>query len=392
VGSIAYSEGVNDDLNKFVWLDQDWDPETPVVETVRDYARVFIDPGHSEELAQGIFALEENWNGVLAEHPQIETTLQQWRALEAAATPGVLANWRFQMALLRAYYDALIKMRLFQGKDLENRAREALARAPEDGALSAIERAEGLLKKSQTEPVGEELAARCLELADQLRENIRIQLSVERHGAVGLDRAAIIDAMDDPQNDAPYMLDRMAEARQLEGEAERLEAIAAILNRTDPGPGGFYDDFGSEASLRRVVSPPQNWDADPGHLTSVRRGFEYGGRWLDEERPTPLAWFSHLSSLFTQPLSVRYDNLDPDASYRIRVVHGRPRSRRARPRLEADGHLIYDFVVESGPAILEHPIPHEATRDGEVVFTWTPNPHGKRNPVAELWLMREEKP
>ncbi len=386
VGSVAYSEGVNDDLNKFVWLDQDWDPETPVLETVRDYARVFIDPAHTEELAQGFFALEENLNGVLAEHPQIETTLQQWRTLEAAATPEVLANWRFQMGLLRAYYDALIKMRLFQGRDLETRAREALARAPENGALSAIERAERLLSKAQTEPVGEELAASCLELADQLRENIRIQLSVERHGAVRKDRGAIIDAMDDPQNDAPWLLDRLADARRLAGEAERLEAIEAILNRTNPGPGGFYDDFGSEASLRRVVAPPQNWDSDPGTLASVRRGFEYFGRWQDDGRPVPLAWVSHLSSLFDQPLSVRYENLDPDASYRIRVVHGYPRP---RPRLEADGHLIYDFVDEPKVSILEHPIPHEATRDGEVLFTWFPNLARFRNAVAEVWLMRE---
>lgn len=391
IGSIAYSEGVNDDLNKFVWLDQDWDPETPVVETVRDYARVFIDPGHTEALAQGLFALEENLNAVLAEHPQIEITFEQWRALEAAATPEVLANWRFQMHLLRAYYDALIKQRLFQGRDLETRAREVLARAPETGALSAMEQAESVLNSGQSEPVGKQLAARCLELADRLRENIKIQLSVERHGAVRFDRAAIIDAMEDSLNDAPWLLDQMREARQLEGEAERLEAIEALLSRTDPGLGGFYDDFGSEASLRRVVSPGQDWASDPGHLASVRRGFEYGGRWLDEGRPTPVAWFSHLSSLFTQPLSVRYDHLDPDASYKVRVVHGRPRSRRNRPRLEIDGHLIYDFVVEQpGPSMLEHPIPREATRDGEVVLTWTPNPHSNRTSVAELFLVREE--
>jgi hypothetical protein len=385
VGSIAYSEGVNDDLNKFVWLDQDWDPETPVVETVRDYARVFIDPRHTEGLALGFFALEENLNGVLAENRQIETTLQQWKALEAAATPDVLSNWRFQMPLLRAYYDALIKMRLFQARDLESRARLALARAPEDGALVALDRAEGLLNAPRTEPVGQEYAVRCLELADRLRENIRIQLSVERHGAVRQDRAAIIDGMEDPLNDAPYLLDRMEEARQLGEETERREAIEAILNRTNPGPGGFYDDFGSEASLRRVVSPPQNWDSDPGNLASIRRGFEYGGRWTHEGRPTPLAWFSHLSSLFGQPLSVRYDNLDSDASYRIRVVHGRLRP---RPRLEADGHLIYDFGDAPENPVLEHPVPVEATRDGEVTFTWTPGPRSARAPVAELWLMR----
>jgi hypothetical protein len=37
-GSISYSEGTNDDVNKFIWSDQDWNPETEVIETLRDYA------------------------------------------------------------------------------------------------------------------------------------------------------------------------------------------------------------------------------------------------------------------------------------------------------------------------------------------------------------------
>ena len=386
VGSIAYSEGVNDDLNKFVWLDQDWDPETPVIETLRDYARVFIDPGRSEELAQGFIALEENLNGVLAEHPQVETTLQQWRELEAGATPEVLANFRFQLGLIRAYYDALIKMRLFQGRDLETRAREALASAPHDGALAAIDRAESFLKRAELEPVGQEYRARCLTLADRLRAGIGIQMSVERHGAVRKDRGAIIDSIDDPLNDAPYLLDQMQQARQLAGEAERLKAIETILNRTNPGPGGFYDDFGSEASLRRVVAPPRDWDSDPGTLKSILRGFP-GLRWQDRGHAVPLAWSSDLTSLFDQPISVRYENLDPEASYRIRVAHGRPRG--PRPRLEADGHLLYDFAEASDAAPVESPVPIEATRDGEVIFTWTPSPLSRRTTVAEVWLMRE---
>ncbi len=41
-GSISYSEGTNDDVNKIVWSDMDWNPETPVIETLRDYARYFV--------------------------------------------------------------------------------------------------------------------------------------------------------------------------------------------------------------------------------------------------------------------------------------------------------------------------------------------------------------
>jgi hypothetical protein len=278
-------------------------------------------------------------------------------------------------------------MRLSQDRNLEHRAREALDDAPEDGALKAIERAKRFLRKTQVDPVGQEYEARCRDLADRLREGIGIQMSVERHGGVRQDRGAIIDAINEPLNDAPYLLDQMERARQLGDEAERLKAIEKILNRTDPGPGGFYDDFGSYASLRRVVAPPREWESDPRALKSVQRRFEFGGPWLHEGRPTPRAWFSLLSTLFDQPLSVRYQNLDPEASYRIRVVHGRPRP---RPRLEADGHLIYDLDDAPDDPVLEYPVPVEATRDGDVVFTWIPNLRSRKTTVAEVWLIRDE--
>lgn len=64
-GSISYSEGINDDVNKFVWSGQDWNPETPVIETLRDYARFLMGPDYTEALAQGILSLENNFKGAL---------------------------------------------------------------------------------------------------------------------------------------------------------------------------------------------------------------------------------------------------------------------------------------------------------------------------------------
>lgn len=386
LGAVVYSEGVNDDVNKFVWLDQEWDPETLVVETLRDYARVFIDPGLSEELAQGLLALEENLNGVLAENTQVETTLGQWQALEARVTSPALPRWRFQMGLFRAHYDALVKRRLVQDRHREYAAREALRRARDDGALPALDRARSLLGSPSLEAIGGGLEARCRELADRLRDSIGIQLSVERHGAVRQDRGAILDALDTPLNDAPWLLDRMKDVRELGDEAARLEAIEGLLNRANPGPGGLYDDYGSEASLRRVVAPIRDWTEDPRALHSVQRRFEFGGRWRHEGRPTPLAWLSLLSTLFDEPLSVRYGDLDPEASYRVRVVHGRSRP---LPRLEADGHLIYDLGEAPDEPVLEHPVPVEATRDGEVILTWVPNLRSRKTTVAEVWLLKD---
>ena len=120
-GSLCYSEGINDDVNKFVWLDQDWNPATQAVETLRDYGRLFISPDTRDDLAQGFLAEEKNWEGPLAVNPQIDVTLQQWRAPGKRGFAGGGANYRFAMGLLRAYYDAYIQRRLIRETELEAR-------------------------------------------------------------------------------------------------------------------------------------------------------------------------------------------------------------------------------------------------------------------------------
>ena len=63
---ITYSEGCNDDVNKVVWSGLGWDPETPVMEILRQYSRYFIGDSYTESFAQGLLALERNWRGPLA--------------------------------------------------------------------------------------------------------------------------------------------------------------------------------------------------------------------------------------------------------------------------------------------------------------------------------------
>src|SRR6266852_8382702 len=42
IGFLTYSEGVNDDVNKFVWSGLGWDPDVPVLEILRECSRFFI--------------------------------------------------------------------------------------------------------------------------------------------------------------------------------------------------------------------------------------------------------------------------------------------------------------------------------------------------------------
>src|SRR5207247_1250053 len=135
IGFITYSEGCNDDVNKMLWSALGWDPDADPASVLRDYSRYFIGPALSNGLAQGLFALERNWRAPTLANSGIETTLHQFQAMERAASPFQLANWRFQQALYRAYYDAYVRSRLLYETDLENRAMESLRAAPRIGSL-----------------------------------------------------------------------------------------------------------------------------------------------------------------------------------------------------------------------------------------------------------------
>ena len=42
IGFLTYSEGVNDDVNKFVWSGLGWNPDEPVIDILREFSRYFI--------------------------------------------------------------------------------------------------------------------------------------------------------------------------------------------------------------------------------------------------------------------------------------------------------------------------------------------------------------
>ena len=86
-----------------------------MIEILREYSRYFIGERFTDTFAQGLLALERNWNDPLLANQSVNTTLQQFQALERQASPAELKNWRFQQALYRAYYDAYTRARLLHG-------------------------------------------------------------------------------------------------------------------------------------------------------------------------------------------------------------------------------------------------------------------------------------
>lgn len=120
-GSVSYSEGVHDDVNKAVWSALDFCPEEPVEEILLDYARAFLWEAPAESVARGILLLERNWPDDPAGNPALDETLALWQSM-AAQTPALLQNWRFLLLLFRAECDALLRRRRVFELDLTARA------------------------------------------------------------------------------------------------------------------------------------------------------------------------------------------------------------------------------------------------------------------------------
>jgi len=386
-GSITYSEGINDDINKFIWSDQDWDPRTQVIETLRDYCRLFISPQYADELAQAFMAQERNWEGPVAVNTQIDVTLQQWQDLARLLPKKASQTYRFQMGLLRAYYDAYIRRRLIYETELEMEAKDVLRSARRIGSLKAIEQATRILQRAKKEPVAVDYKAECERLADSLFEKIGSQLTVKKHGAQHRTRGAFMDGIDEPLNNAAWMFAQFEKIRRIDSEEDRLEAIDRVLNRTNPGPGGFYDNMGSFVSLRRVVREIP-WEQDPGTLKSPRVAYYY-----KVDRPSdkdfPLAWKNQIGTLYETPLKVVYENLDPEGQYLLRVSYTGRRGKMVR--LVADGkYLVHDLIPTFKPPMREFPIPKEATADGRLELTWTCGEGQRGSQVSELWLIKKK--
>ena len=399
-GSISYSEGTNDDVNKFVWTGQDWNPATPVLETLRDYARFFIGPDYTEGVAQGLLSLEKNFRGPLLSNEHVQQTLQQWQDMEAGAPDNVLSNPRFQSGLIRAYFDAYTQRRLIYETSLEREARNILERAKITGSQKAITDARNTLLQAHEKQVSPELKERCYALADSLFRSFGAQLTIKKHHAMG-GRGNFIDNIDIPLNDALWILDQLNSVEKLTSESEKLTAIDKMLHRTDPGPGGFYDNFGNPAAWKRVVAK-KTWAEDPGSLESPRESFGVGLTGVDwvheivakgfEGQTTPLAWMNQINTLYDTPLRIEYDNLDPDATYILKIAYtGRFRS---NMKLAANGILIHDYIRMGIKPLFEFPLPREVTAKGKVLFTWTcgddDKGEGERgSQVAEIWLIKK---
>ena len=205
-GFLSYSDGVHDDINKVIWSQMAWNPNKEVRDVLAEYASLFFGHAISEQVADGVLALERNWVGPVEENGAIETTFAYWQNLEIK-NPSLQYNWRWQQLVMRAYYDTYVKRRKIYEQKLEREANEIVGNATTLGVNKSMEMALDRVNLADKSPIYPELRQNIVEYCEALFKSIGMQTSVSKYQASGAERGAILDFIDYPLNNRWWLED-----------------------------------------------------------------------------------------------------------------------------------------------------------------------------------------
>ena len=379
-GFVTYSDGVHDDVNKVLWNLLGWSQEADIREILVDYCNFFFGSAVASDAADGILALEQNWYGPVIHNGGIETAFNHWKALEAAH-PELRTNWRWQLCLLRAYYDSYMRNRRIHEYGLEQEAYDVLVNAQEQGADAAMTAALEVLNRVTSEEICTDRKARIVELCEELNQSISLQTSVERYGARNPERGAVLDFIDLPLNNRWWLEDEFTRIRGFSSEDEKLARLEVIRTWENPGPGSYYDDIGDVSQCPHVLRG-ESIVTDPAF---DRTAVPFFLKWDDgftrkrNSWPTNVHW----------PEGMVYDNLDTEATYVIRVTGT------GRLVMRVNGEILTSDNEDGGVGEFRHyAVPQNLTQTGRLELTWDDVDAGsvrwrQYSRIAEVWLLKQ---
>lgn len=202
IGSVSYSEGITDDVNKCIWSDLDYDNNADISTSVSDYCRLYFFGADTTLLARLIFDLEKNWVGDPALNETIDSTYTAFRSLYNQFD-SLKTNWRFLQLMLRADCDKLIQDRRAFELDLINKAEAKVNKGLYKEAKAILETDFSADYKA----IRNEIDV----LADKLFELIGLQTNVSKYCADSWERGAILETIDLPVTDRAYLLSKYNE-------------------------------------------------------------------------------------------------------------------------------------------------------------------------------------
>ena len=378
-GFISYSDGVHDDVNKIIWTALAWDRKADERNILQEYSNYFFGSAVAEDAADGILALEKNWQGPIVSNGGIATTLTAWKALEKA-NPSLDNNWRWQMNLLRAYYDAYTRGRYIYETQLEQQVNEKLLEAASIGADAAMKEANTILAKAETQPVMTEIHTHIIDLCEALYKSVSLQTSVKKYQASGLERGSVLDFLDRPLNNRWWLEDEFKKIQSLP-EKDKVKALEVIANWEKVGPGSYYDEVGNVGKSVHEMKG-EDWRMDPILRKNFNPGYDFSDNGLSRKR---LSWLTYMR----WPIAMEYGNIDTSARYTVKV------NGMGECLLKINGQRVAPSRYGRGYGeIKEFPVPQALVQQGKLVLTWDDINEDflnwrKQSRVTEVWLIKE---
>ena len=221
IGSVSYSEGVHDDVNKMIWSALEWDKDADLREILLDYSRMFFYGVDEEKIADTILLLEKSWQGDPVENPCIDIAYDNLCNLKKDY-PALSENWRFMLLYFRGCCDKLVKMRRCFENNLLKKAQKELKNINIEKAIEILEAP----SKDDYTVLRNELD----KLAEKLFNLIGIQLDVEHYYADSWERGATLETIDNNVSDRAFILEKLKYALTLD-QYEKEQFINLLINR-----------------------------------------------------------------------------------------------------------------------------------------------------------------
>ncbi len=317
VGSVSYSEGITDDVNKAVWADMDYNPDCDLRTTLLDYCRLFFYGADAEKIADGIFSLELNWQCDPAENPTIDRTLEIFEELSSEYS-FLNENWRFLQLLMRAKCDWVIRRRRRFELDLIKLAEKEITNGRLDTARKILETDFDSEYKKQRDDI--------TDLARKLFELIGLQSDIENYCADNWERGAILETMDLPVTDRKWLLGRLDFASEKEKPEEIMKAV---INRNKVRSDEYYFSVAlnglEECGVSQTGEVYMNFQGDRPNVNTGAM---------------PTAMFKVYDNL---TFKCKVGGLDFDGEYKLKISFMSKKNEALKGhRISANGIVIYE--------------------------------------------------
>jgi hypothetical protein len=367
-GFISYSDGAHDDVNKIVWTQLAWNSEQDVREILLGYSRFFFGYQLAESVADGILALEKNWDGPVEDNGSIESMFRYWNTLEIE-NQALKDNWRWQLLLLRSHYDNYIRKRKMHEQASEKSAIKLLKRTRQTGADEAMRQALSEVNKANPDLASRKIKQKIVAYCEALYQSIGLQTSVEKYKASGGERGAVLDYLDYPLNNRWWLEDEFKKITLMNSEEDKLSRLEIIRTWDEPGIGAFYDNISNVANQQHVISRSED-----------ATDFAWWDQGMSRKRLS--------TQLFQNFPKLRYEDLDPKGRYKIRV------SGYGEALLRIDGERVAPTVYHKElEGFKEFPVAAKYLGDGtlEISFDEPEESHlnwREHSKVADIWLLK----